>query len=441
MARVSSAVATTSASRVRAISHLSPFGRRLAIVALAALAWRLAYVQLELPFNLLTDEAWYVGQAHNLFSAHPWTSLFPPAVPTAQHGPLTSLIVAPFAWMLPHAAAGLRNVMAVVGTGTVVMMGLTARKMGGDRAGIAAAVVTAAFPDFWIRDGLVVSEPVTAFLVVVAVWVALHALDRVTVVRSLALGALAGLVCLARPEVVLAVLVLAVVVIVRSAPGRRVVHIGLVALALVAVISPWVIYNQGRFHDTVILTNNLGTTLVGANCPQTYYGSLVGYDSLRCEFTAGDAAQKESSDESVQSSILRQQAESYVSHHLSRVPLVLVMREAWFLGLYRPGWVVHIGTEGGQPAWATWTQDIAFYIVFAAAMAAWWINRRRRWRHWIIGVLILNSFFIAAIFVGHWRYRITLDVGVVLIVAMAYENWSRRHEAPAEISPPPVSAQ
>jgi hypothetical protein len=263
-----------------------------------------------------------------------------------------------------------------------------------------------------------------------------------TVVRSLALGALAGLVCLARPEIVLAILVIAVVVIVRSVPGRRVVHLALVAVALVAVIAPWTIYNEGRFKDSVLLTNNLGITLAGANCPRTYYdSSIMGYDSPACWNAAYAAAAKRSSDESVQSSIMRSQAETYVLHHLDRVPLVLVMREAWFLGLYRPGWVVQIGTAGGQPAWATWVQDVVFYVVFAAAMAAWWVNRRRRWWNWAFGVLIVNSFVIAALFVGHWRYRITLDVGVVLLLALAYDRWAGRHVQSIPIVAPPASTQ
>lgn len=131
MARVSADAVPRPWDRARTIVRLSPFGRRLAIVALAALAWRLAYVQLELPYNVLTDEAWYIGQAHSLFGVHPWTSIFDPAVASAQHGPLTSILVAPFAWLFPHALAGLRNVMAVLGTCTVVMMGLTGKKLGG----------------------------------------------------------------------------------------------------------------------------------------------------------------------------------------------------------------------------------------------------------------------------------------------------------------------
>jgi 4-amino-4-deoxy-L-arabinose transferase-like glycosyltransferase len=399
----------------------STFLRRLGLIALVALAWRLVYVQLEIHYAVLTDEAWYIGQAHQLFGAHPWTSIFNDTQPSAQHGPLTSIVVAPFAWLFPHALGGLRNVMAVLGTLSVLMMGLTGRELGGDRVGLYAAAGAAVFPDFWVRDGLVVSEPVATLLVICAVWVALRCRHALTWRRSAALGLLAGLVCLARPEIVLAVFVIAAVVVVRAG-GHRVLHGALVVLAALAVVSPWWLYNEGRFADTVIVTNNLGITLAGANCPATYYhADIMGYDSPRCWDAAYASASARSSDESVQSALMRSQAEHYVWHHLDRVPLVVLMREAWFLGLYRPGWVVHMGTLGGQPAWATWAQAGAFWLVFPAAMAAWWLARRRAWPHWLFAVLIANSFVIAALFVGHWRYRITLDVAVVLLLALALD--------------------
>jgi 4-amino-4-deoxy-L-arabinose transferase-like glycosyltransferase len=415
---------------VRPVARWSPFAQRLAAIAVVALVWRLIYVRLELPYAQLTDEAWYIGEAHLLFGPHAWTSIFT-GLATAQHGPLASILVAPFAWLFPHATVGLRNVMAVLGTGTVVVLGLAGREVGGDRTGLIAAGVAAVFPDFWIRDGLVVSEPVAALLVAIAVWVALRALRRQRYWHSVVLGLLAGLVCLARTEIVLAVFVLAVCLILRRSTPRKLVHLALVAVATVAVISPWWIYNEGRFNDTVFLTNNLGITLAGANCPRTFYDtSIMGYDSPACWTAAYNAAAAKSSDESVQSSIMRDGATSYVAHHLDRVPLVMAMREVWFLGLYRPGWVVHIGTQGGQPAWATWSQAVAFYLLFPAALALWWRNRKEPWPHWIFGVLIVNSFFIAALFVGHWRYRITLDVGVVLVLALGIDRWLARRAAP-----------
>ena len=385
------------------------------------MTWRLIYVQLELPYRVLTDEAWYIGQARQLFTSHAWTSIFN-ATPTAQHGPLTSVFLSPVAWLVPHTVVGLRDVMAVLGGVTVVMMGLAGRELGGVRAGLWAAGLAAVIPDFWIRDGLVVSEPVAALLVVTAVWVALRCRRGVTWRRTTSLGVLAGLLSLTRPEIVLAVFVIAAVVVVRhgttATPRWR--HVVVVVLVAAVVVAPWSLYNAGRFRDTVTLTNNLGITLAGANCERTYYDlAIMGYDSPVCWNAANARAVQHGGDESVQSAFMRHEAQTFVSGHLSRVPLVVGMREVWFLGLYRPGWVVHLGTVGGQPAWATWLQAVSFWFLFAAALALWWRHRRDEWPHWLLGVLMGNSFIVAALFVGHWRYRVTLDVGMVLLLALA----------------------
>ncbi|HLK46412.1 MAG TPA: glycosyltransferase family 39 protein [Acidimicrobiales bacterium] len=396
--------------------------------------WRLVYVQLELPFKFLSDEEWYVGEARQLLDGHAWRWVLPPGRPTALHGPLTSILFVPFVWAF-QSATSLREVMAVLGTGTVVLLGLAARELGGDRVGLLAAAIAAAFPDLWIRDGLVVSEPVATLFVVLAVWVSLLAVHRrLRPWHSLALGACAGLVALARAEIVLAVLVLGVAVVLgRARPRAALVwrHLFLVALAAVVVVGPWVLYNQGRFKGTVLLTNNLGSTLAGADCNRTFDDlSIMGFVSPTCTIKAVHAASATTSDEAERSSIMRRRAVSFVEHHLDRVPLVVVMREAWFLGLYRPGWVVHVGTLDGQPAWATWLQALTFYVVFAAAMVGWWRHRRAPWPHWLLGVLVVNSLLTAAVIDGVWRYRVTLDVGVVLLLALVVEaEWTRRHAA------------
>jgi 4-amino-4-deoxy-L-arabinose transferase-like glycosyltransferase len=421
---------------------VTPFARRLALIALAGLIWRLFYVQTEPAILQLTDEYWFIGMAHLMFGAHRFTSLFPPALPTAQHGPLTSLIVSPFAWLFPHAQEGLRNVMAVLGTGTIVMMGLAGRQAGGERAGLFAAGITAALPDFWVRDGLVVSEPVAAFLVTCAIFVALKYRRGLTPWAAVALGALTGLVTLARPEIAPVLLVITLVLVIRHSKGRAALNALVAVAALLAMVAPWSIYNAGRFDRPVLLSDNLGITLAGANCPQTYYSwAYIGYDTSICWDAAQVRADKVSSDESVQSAVMRNEGVSYAFHHLSRLPLVAVMRVAWFVGLYRTGWVVGMGWWGDQPRWATWSQAWSFYFVFPISMIVWWLNRKREWPHWIFALLVANSFIVVVLFVGHWRYRVTLDVAMTLILALGLSRLleARRREAP-EDEPELVSA-
>jgi 4-amino-4-deoxy-L-arabinose transferase-like glycosyltransferase len=409
----------------------TPFAWRLGAIACAGFLWELLYINWEPPVGILTDEAWYIGEARNLFGAHPWTSIFNSSQPTAQHGPLTSIIVAPFAWLFPHALESLRDVSALVGVGTIVLLAMAAREWRGDRAGLIAAAIVAAFPDFWVRDGLVAPEPVAACLAAGAVWTLFKLYKRVTPARVVVLGVLAGLVALSRPEDAPILLLIGVVIVLRHAEGRgfaRRVGMGALAIACaLAVIAPWSAYNEGRFKDPVFISNDLGITLAGANCTRTYYNiGIVGYDSAACWFKEFNKYAKD--DESVQSASMRDDAFHFVVHHLDRVPLVVVMREAWFLGVYRPDWVVFMNSRS-QRAWATWCQAIGFYLAIVAATALWWRRRKDDWPHWILGLLAANSFVVAALFVGHWRYRITLDLTLVLAIAWGIDAWMAKRRA------------
>ena len=48
----------------------------------------------------------------------------------------------------------------------------------------------------------------------------------------------------------------------------------------VATLLPWSIYNAARFDEPVFLSTNDGSTLLGANCDNSYYGDIGGWDLL-----------------------------------------------------------------------------------------------------------------------------------------------------------------
>jgi len=413
----------------------------LGLITLLAVAWRLVYVSLEPRFQAFSDENWYVTEAHRLFGPRPFTAVFQSQFPSAQHGPLTSIVLSPVAWAFPSSSSGLRFVMAVIGGAVIVVMGLLGRQLGGERVGILCAGLAAANPGFWVRDGLATSETISTLLVALLLLVALHFLESPRLVVATALGALLGLAALARGELLLLAPLFVIPVLViglrrqRLSAGRKIAAVALCAVALLAVLSPWVGFNAGRFQRTVLLTNNLGTTLAGADCKAGfYYGPLIGYDALLCNAAADKIAGATSNDEAVRSDIERSIALHYVGEHLSRVPLVLVMREAWLLGLYRPGWVVSLSVAIGQPTWATWSQAVGLWILIPLAVVGALLRRRKELAVWPELLFVLNTLLVAAIFVGHWRYRITAEVAMLPLAAIAidesWQRWSDRVAAP-----------
>ena len=123
---------------------------------------------------------------------------------------------------------------------------------------------------------------------------------------------------------------------------------------------------------------------------------------------------------------------AYATAHAHRWPIVVAAREAWFFGLYRPNWVVYMSKGAGQRVWASWAQAVGGYILFPTFLWALWERRkkaasRERLARRLIILTALFSVALAGAFVGHWRYRLGLDV--VALVAVALWLDGRRVEA------------
>src|SRR6185503_5605580 len=48
------------------------------------------------------------------------------------------------------------------------------------------------------------------------------------------------------------------------------------AIGCVAVLTPWFVYNAGRFHARVLISTNDGLALAGSNCDPVYHGPNIG---------------------------------------------------------------------------------------------------------------------------------------------------------------------
>jgi hypothetical protein len=423
----------TSPRFVPRLASLS-YRRALALITFIAFVWREIYVMLELPMQKVTDEFWYVMMAHRFFTSKAWTCVncHHPA-PTASHGPLTSTLMAPVAWLFPNAMPSLRVLIPVIGALTVIGVATLAKRVHSPRAGLIAAVLAAIYPGLWIRDGLVVSEP---FAMCALAWLLVSIVSwwqRPSYWWAAAVGLCAGAIALTRAELLLWAL-LAIFLGWRATRQWRLLPHVIVMVALIVVsISPWIAYNNGRFSKPVYLSTNLGMTLAGANCHLTYYdGRYFGYDAWACALASENSVES-IRDESEKSSVMTHQATTYISAHLSRLPFVMVGREMWFFGLYRPNAVVGISQLASQPQWATWMQAGGAWILYPIFLMVMWKRRRltdatSRLFARITLMTLAFALFLAALFVGHWRYRLGLDVVVLVTVALWLADRSRGAE-------------
>lgn len=427
----------------------SSFRRRAAALGAVGLVLRLVLGRFEplpptrfLHGPLTADETWYVRVAHNLLHGRGFTF---DGVQTALHGPLTVLLLVPATLLQPFGYTAQRATMALLGALTVVVLAYVGRELGGDRLGLVAGALAVVYPGLWVNDLVATSETPAILLLSGLLLCSLRCRRGLTWRRVVVLGVLLGLLALDRGELAFlgaALCVPGLVVGSRGSPERP-RRIALASLAVVALaaalIAPWAAYNQGRFHRTVLTSDDLGQTLVGANCPQSYYGPLAGYDGDTC-FLA--VAQREElaqphANEAEQQAWFEHEAITWAEHHASRWPVVAVLREAWLWSLWRPGWTVVMSAAYiGRPAWIAWLQIAAFWLLAPVAVLGAVLARRRAVRIGELVAMVVFTALLGLVVVGHLRYRIPVEIAIVLLGAVAAEAVASR----AANAPPAQSA-
>ena len=412
------------------------FVRGLTTVTALGALWRLGVLVVDKWHQplLLNDSIYYSAQAQQLADGIWFREIFVDR-PGAEHGPLTSILLATVSW-IDDPVPWQRLVTVLCGIATIVMIGVLGRRLGGDRVGLTAASIAAVYPNLWMNDGLVMSESVSVLMVVSVLLASIRLLNRPSVASGALVGVLAGLAALARSE--LALLTPAVMVLLATAwwrgttPGTRSwrglavpAALGVVSLATVA---PWVGFNLSRFEETVTLTTNDGTTLLGSYCDTTFSGPELGGWSIFC--VTADPAYSMDEEPSVRSVRQRDLAVSYARTHLDQLPKVVLARVARTLDLYGLDSLVAQDVGEERWRWASWAGIVSWWALFPLAVAGavrqWRSSRpgvadepvhRRRW--WLLMCPVVSVFVITVVFYGAHRIRSSMEPTVVVFAALA----------------------
>jgi len=403
----------------------SGFRLRLAVVVAVGFVWRLGLLVVDkwdqaLLFN---DSIYYSAWAKQLTEGRYFREVFND-LPTAEHGPLTSVLMAPVSWMgdpVPYQ----RLVTVICGTVTIAVIGLLGRALGGARVGIVAAAFAAIYANLWINDGLVMSESVSVLAVSAVLLSAHHVLvDRHRDVRSLAiLGSLCGLATLARSELALFVPMLAVMVVVAARPNgdtaetisQRLASGGVLVATAIAVLLPWVIPNLVRFERPVLLSTNDGTTLIGSYCDASFFGPNKGGWTIECVFE--HPTYDIDVDATVRGPRQREAALEYAKDHLGDVPKVVVARILRTVDLYHIDALLESDVGDERQRWAAWTGIVSWWLLAPLAIVGWVLLPGRS--RWLFAVPAVTVFSVAAAFYGGHRIRSTLEPVVVVCAAVA----------------------
>jgi 4-amino-4-deoxy-L-arabinose transferase-like glycosyltransferase len=327
--------------------------------------------------------------------------------------------------------------MVLVGTVAIVAVAALAKAVAGPVAGLVAAGLAAVNPNFWMNDAVIMSEAISTVLIALLMLAGVALARAPTIGRAAAAGALCGLTVLARAEVglFLPLMIVPILVVVPGLGARQRIGRVLVAGAVAAaVVAPWTISNLVRYEEPVFISTNDGTTLLGANCPETYDTHLVGAWSVRCVV---DQTPKGLPDASVESKEQRSIAIEYLRDHLGRLPVVLVAREGRTFGFWRPDQMAYANQGEGRPRWASWAGFATFWAMAPVAIAGAVVLRRRRDTTLApFAAALITVVGVSALFYGIPRFRLPLDIAATVLAAVAIAAWlSRRVRAPSGGSP------
>ena len=342
----------------------------LAIVA-AGVVIRVLYTLLEAPWPPpALDDQYYFSALPKLIAdgegfVRPFYLAFQGgSLPTAEHPPLHSVVLAGLAKLGGTSPDLQRLTGTVFGAGTIAALGLLGRRLAGERAGLLAAGLAAVYPVLIAADGALMSESLFGLLVAVSLLAAYRLVESASVGRALVLGALVGA---GRPHAQRGAAPPAAPPDPGSPPCRGAgAPRSWPSLAFAVVLTPWTVRNWIVFDQPVIISTNSGSAIAGANCHETYYGDQLGGWRPQCiRETPGNEAEHQ--DE------VRDDGVRYARDHLGRLPLVLTVRLARVWNLYDP-----LQLPEGRSARAEKLGVLMFFVLVPLAVAGALVLRRRR---------------------------------------------------------------
>jgi hypothetical protein len=364
----------------RALPSLPPLSRRarlwlLAIVGVGALLRALWALKAQNPLEL-RDPVFYLILADHVAAGDGYrygfgpdqgtTAYYPPGYPLALAAVVWVVGLLPFDVTTFDVAIWLNVGLSVATIGLVFVLG---RRLGGDRVGLVAAAAWALWPNLIFHSGIVLTETLFLFLLVLLLIVVLgdQAAARLPGrARLVTIGVLFGLTLLVRPVS----LVLAPVFLVLwwGAGARAALwRLALVGVATVAVLVPWSIRSSLAMDEPVAMSLNFGDNLCLGHNP----GATGGFGDLGAYcYTAEGVPRPESETRRQSENIDR--AVTYITDHpgetLRRTPSKLrITLQNDYDGL-------EVAEDfGATPLVSSSTRDLlqlaanAFYFALAAA--------------------------------------------------------------------------
>ena len=409
------------------------------------------------------DRAWYflTGEmiANGYFFKNPWIfSATGELVDTAWHPPAFPLMLALWSVLGINTIVSQLFMLSVVGAGTVVAIAVLARRLGGDAAGICAALLAMAHPLLWINDVTLMSESLYQLVVVILMIAAYRYVEDHRNSRAVLVGILIGVAALVRGEALLfGPLMFAPLVYckirknTREQLKQKLRHLALSGIAAVAVIAPWIGYVNSVYDKPVMIISATGRLLLFSSCDSSWRGDDIGmfahcfYElELQDEFRTAfpEAEVKDTLEHTIHNEIYdrtrydasrvdsfyRKHALEYIGDNLSRYPIVMLARVARIFGVY-PRNHADVTACCGHWSPAGMVGHFAYWMLMIPTAVGIWVLRRNGKRltpllaMWPV-VAVTTSLTLVQL-----RFRVPVDIAMIVLssigcksIAIGYKN-------------------
>ncbi|HEX5095238.1 MAG TPA: glycosyltransferase family 39 protein [Acidimicrobiia bacterium] len=412
----------------------------LSALAVAALALRVLYIVRTQGDVVSGDGTYYHALAAFLadgrgFIAPELYEATGRMMPNASHPPVWPVVLA------GPAALGLRTFFeqqlftALIGSAVVVAVGVAGRLVAGAGAGLIAAALAAIYPNLWLYEREVLSEPLAMLLAACTIILAYRFIERPGIGRAGALGALCAVLAQTRSEQMLLFpfLVMPLVLRTHTVPlPRRLLWLGASAAIALVLLAPWSAYNANRFERPVFLSTQFGAGFLTSNCDETYHGERLG--SVHPQCSAQNRRDVDlSGDPTEDDAQMRDEGLRYVRAHLSRVPVVVLAREGRVWNVYRPSQQMEIDSSRDTNKSVIRLGYVAYWALLPFAVAGVLLLHRRRVA--LLPLLVFPAITAIAVAVqfGYTRYRAPAEVSILILSAVTLDAIVRRVRRP----PPP----
>ncbi|HVM09505.1 MAG TPA: glycosyltransferase family 39 protein [Acidimicrobiales bacterium] len=360
-------------------------------------------------------------------------------IPTAEYGPAYPFVLSVATRAGVDTTWGQRYLGAVLGGLSIALTGFAGRRIASSLAGLVASALLAASPLVVQHDTALLTEGLAVVAAAALLLAAASHVDRPGPLAAAGVGAIIGAAALVRADALLLVPLVGVPVVVaatfRRQGGRAAaVHGAAVVAGVVVIAAPWGVRNASRLDANVGLSTNTATVIAGANCDDTYDGSLLGY----WRFGPGcfEGYSTEDLVASGEAAVARSHMDrglSYIGDNLGRLPSVVGARVLRVWGAWDVDQLAFLaGLEGKSARWERWGIVAGWFTSLLAivGIARIAIGRVRRpvMAMLLAGPLVAVTVS-AALTYGNVRFRAGAEPALAVAAAIAITRLAGRLRA------------